>query len=451
MNIKEELIKIAKKFMMEELDCDQKKNLPQSISNEDRNYITELERHDCCDQDYISALLMQFKDETTDNLISSKMVEKKLKEFDENGDIESLKQAIDVYNFISIKKGYKRINDVLKEVDIVGRLKQYNLHGHVPLSGGTVLSPIFVDLYGGYYSEGVSEGNWYTITYDDYTYYRHPSLPNFNNETTGLHIMNFSSSPYEVILFQNKNYKGRFKRFHCKGDGSFADATYNYIGDFMNNRTSSLLIVKHRDNEMEVSLTDIKIKHKKIKDLIEEMFSIKKHTEHMHKDVVKVFGVTIEDVDVNVYSGLEKKPVITWDMWNPHIYALDDYKMIKIEIPIETKIHYHAGGFFNCSGTQIYHSNIIYWIYPYIDMNHKLKAHVDMYDQETKEDSNFTSIVEEKMFQEAGKHVDKINSYLKDAVSALSGLNFKYLYLLPGDGGNHGYTEDGVIMMLQKE
>jgi len=68
-------------------------------------------------------------------------------------------------------------------------------------------------------------------------------------------------------------------------------------------------------------------------------------------------------------------------------------------------------------------------------MNHKLKAHVDMYDQETKEDSNFTSIVEEKMFQEAGKHVDKINSYLKDAVSALSGLNFKY----------------GVIMMLQKE
>lgn len=412
------------------------------IKSEDRVDATEIESKI---QDYFASLSVQFKNETPDNLIKNKAIEKELARFDQTKDIKNLKGALDIYNYVSMKEGGERLKSIINTNIITRYLNKFRSSLTVPLTGVAPQYTIFVDLYGGYVSEGASEGVFFIVINDDYTYYRYPNLPDFNDKITGLNMMNWSPYPYETILFQEKNYKGRFKRFYCKGDDMFADATYNYIGDYMNNRASSALVIKHRNNEMEVGIGETEIGGKRIKDLIEKMFSSRKNEMGVHIKDLFLWS----DLDVDIYSRLMDTPIITWDMWNPNSSVLSELKTIKILIPIETKIHIKTA-WDMYDDTYHYKSYMKYWIYPYISKK-KLKAYVCVHGHETHGDSLLCDLVGQSVHKEVERYVDKINSYLKDAVSALSGLNFKYLYLLPGDGGNHGYTEDGVIMMLQKE
>jgi hypothetical protein len=250
---------------------------------------------------------------------------------------------------------------------------------------------------------------YYLFNSGDSIYYKIPKLNSLNDSISSLKVL-ASKLPVEVYLFQNENFEGRYQRFVCPAN-KVKELTF--IGNYMNDRTSSILIVRRRKNEYCIDLTSKLVPA--IKDQV-------KNT----KDIYP-----------------RGEPVVKWDLSssNPLVY---------IEIPVEIEVP----NWVNYDGV------VKYWINLYLTNQGKLAAYISRYGWSV-EGGMFTSCIVDKFKDRVRDAVPALNTKINDFVKIAAPFTFKSLYLLPSDHqqgeglptcenpvDETGETKDGVSLIL---
>ena len=133
-----------------------------------------------------------------------------------------------------------------------------------------------------------------------------------------------------MILFQNDRFFGRFTGIRTNSDPT-QQVSVSYVGDFINDRTSSLLLVRRAAKEELRALGD-PISKAVITDIIGGVKKIKR---------------------------LTGDPIFTWDMWptGGDDHPNDpDKRFVQIKIPVEIEVN----NWFN------YDAEIWLWFYLYL-------------------------------------------------------------------------------------
>jgi hypothetical protein len=190
-----------------------------------------------------------------------------------------------------------------------------------------------------------------------------------------------------------------------------------YVGGFINDRTSSILVIRRFDNELPpVALGD----YGEIRDVIEDL--------------------------VNSVSGVSMRgdPIITWDMWpegptsgaDPH--PDDRRRFIYIKVPIRVDVPHWFD----------YDADIRYWIYPWVDSGGTLRAHVAYHGAWVESGIKRDAILDRIMDALPGT-VGTINAELNNILNMVNILGpFERQYFLPGTASATGRTNDDVSIVL---
>lgn len=151
-----------------------------------------------------------------------------------------------------------------------------------------------------------------------------------------------------VVLFQHDRFQGRYALYTTTPGNPTVPNYIPYVGGFINDKTSSILVIRRFDNELPpVALGN----YGEIRDVIEDL---------------------VDSVDRVSMRG---DAIITWDMWpegptsgsDPH--PDDSKRFIYIKVPIKVDVP----NWFD------YDADIRYWIYPWVDSGGTLRAHVAHY------------------------------------------------------------------------
>lgn len=243
-------------------------------------------------------------------------------------------------------------------------------------------------------------------------YYKVPYIGDYFNDMISSLKIYSSKSLVELYLFQESNFEGRYQRVICPANKM---KEVSYIGGYMNDRTSSVLLVRRRKGEYCIDLTS-------------------KFIPVIKDQVKKTSGI---------YSRGE--PVVKWD--------LKGTPLVYIEIPVWIEI----------SNWWDYEATIKYWIKPYLDSKGKLHASVTQYGWWV-EGGMLTSCIVDEFKDKVAASVPTFNNKVAEFVQIAAAFTFKSLYLLPGDHqqGNTiptcenpvdetGHTRDGVTLVLATE
>jgi hypothetical protein len=221
----------------------------------------------------------------------------------------------------------------------------------------------------------------------------------------------------QVILFQHDRCVGRYATFPTMPGAPSTAAFTPYVGDFINDRTSSILIVRRFNNELPpIALGSLGL-----------------------RDEIATFAGSVPRIS------LRGNPIITWDMWpegpetgsDPHPNA-PSKRFIYIKIPVEVDVPNWLD----------YDAEIRYWIYLYVDSAGTLRGYVDYYGAWVEGGVKHDSILDRIMDALPGT-IGTINARLNDALSMAAAFGpFNQQYFLPGTASNSGNTNDDVSLIL---
>jgi hypothetical protein len=209
-----------------------------------------------------------------------------------------------------------------------------------------------------------------------------------------------------MIIFADKNFKGRYSRF----TGTPGHTIYtNYIGGFMNDRTSSVLAVRRFNPEKEfvISLGSLGLRSQ-----------------------IAEYASAVPRIS------LRGNPVITWDMW-PSFSPSRRYVYLKIPVTVDVPNWWD------------YDAEIRYWIYLYVSSSGQLHAYVAYYGCWVESGIKSGSIAD-RIMDELPSTVGAVNSELSSALALVAPLlgPLERQYFLPGTAATTGHTDDDVTLVL---
>jgi hypothetical protein len=211
-----------------------------------------------------------------------------------------------------------------------------------------------------------------------------------------------------MIIFQDKNFRGRYGRF--VGTPGTTEYT-NYVGSFLNDRTSSILSVRRFNPEKEVvvSLGSLGLREK-----------------------ITEYADGIDRVS------LRGNPILTWDMW-PSFSPSKRYIYLRIPVRIDVPNWFD------------YDAEIRYWIYLYVNSAGNLIAYVDYYGCWVESGVKSGSI-SDKIMEALPGTLGTINTELANSIGLVAPLlgPLERQYFLPGTAGSTGNTDDDITLVLVK-
>jgi len=262
------------------------------------------------------------------------------------------------------------------------------------------------------YQHSDYEGSSYFVNHGPGWVYRRVRVSSLNavglNDRISSLYVDASSTEIggRVILFQHDRFVGRYAIFPTTPGAPDERAFTPYVGDYINDRTSSILVVRQYDNELAFALGSFGLR-----DDIEELVS------------------NVPDIS------LRGDPIITWDMW-PSFSP--DRRYIYLRIPVEVEIDWWPN----------YDAEIRFWIYLYVDAGGTLRGYVDWYGAWVEGGVKSDSVLEGIMDALPDRLPD-IQEQLDDALAAAALFEpFERQYFLPGIAGGTGHTEDDVTLVL---
>jgi hypothetical protein len=229
----------------------------------------------------------------------------------------------------------------------------------------------------------------------------------------------------DVILFQDDGFFGRFTGIRTN-PAPTQQVSVSYVGDFINDRTSSLLLVRRFEKEQLRALGD-PVSKAIISNIIGGIKKIKR---------------------------LREDPIFTWDMWptGGDSHPNDpDKRFVQIKIPVEIEVN----NWFN------YDAEIWLWFYFYISGGY-LAGYLAYYGAEV-EGGIISGSVLDGIMEELPNKFGDIETTLNSVLSTINGTGhltgviagpFSSVYLLPGDqtqfSGSvmEGSVADNVTMVL---
>ncbi|MBI4268094.1 MAG: hypothetical protein HY662_04840 [Chloroflexi bacterium] len=231
---------------------------------------------------------------------------------------------------------------------------------------------------------------------------------NLNDRISSLYVDASSTEVGgKVILFQDDCYTGRYAIFPTTAGAPDERAYTPYVGNFINDKTSSILVVRQYENEVPVTLGSFGL-----------------------RDTIEDF---VNGVDDRI--SLRGDPVITWDMW-PNFSP--DRRYIYLRIPVEVAIDWWPD----------YDAEVRYWIYLYVDSGGDLRGYVDWYGAWAEGGLKSGDVVDGLM-DALPDTIDDVNSQLSDALDAAALFApFERQYFLPGTAGSTGRTDDDLTLVL---
>lgn len=210
----------------------------------------------------------------------------------------------------------------------------------------------------------------------------------------------------KVILFQRDRYRGRYAIFPTTPGAPDERAWTPHVGDFINDRTSSILVVRQYDDELSFALGDLGLRDD-IEDLVGDVPDI----------------------------SMRGDPIITWDMW-PGFSPNRRY--IYLRIPVEVEIDWWPD----------YDAEIRFWIYLYVNRRGSLRGYVDWYGAWV-EGGLKTDSVLEGIMDALPDRLPDIQDRLDDALNLAALFEpFERQYFLPGTAASTGNTADDVTLVL---
>jgi hypothetical protein len=214
-----------------------------------------------------------------------------------------------------------------------------------------------------------------------------------------------------VILFQHNRFVGRYAMFPTTPGASTQTNWVSYVGNFINDRTSSILVVRRFDNEITVPF-------------------VSSYPGDL-KDEIRDFVSSVPRISPR------GNPTITWDMW-PNF---DQRRFIYIRIPIRVDVP----NWFD------YDAEVHYWIYPYVDSAGSLRAYIAWYGAWVEGGVKSGSILDQLM-DNIPSSFGTVNSKLNQALAIANIFKpLKRQYFLPGSARNQGYTDDDITLVLVRK
>ena len=215
-----------------------------------------------------------------------------------------------------------------------------------------------------------------------------------------------------AYLFEDDRFFGRFQRFSTNATDPTERVRRPYVGDRINDRTTSILIVRR---------------------FADELGPIALATPGLVQTV---------DAVIRRASQISKRgdAFFTWDLWPD---GGDDHpddrrrKLVELRIPIRVDVPHWFD----------YDGELRYWIYLYLD-DGRVDGYVAHYGAWCE-----TGLVGNKvldgLMERAPQYVGRVESELQDQLKQLNALApFRRLFYLPGDGGGRGHTDDNVSLVL---
>lgn len=228
----------------------------------------------------------------------------------------------------------------------------------------------------------------------------------YNDAISSLFVGTSTGDRGEMILFEHDQFRGRYARF----SGTPGTTVWtNYVGGFMNDRTSSILAVRRFNPEKEVSVA---LGSLGLRGRIAE------------------YAAGIERIS------LRGDPILTWDMW-PSFSPSRRYIYLRIPVTVDVPNWWD------------YDAEIRYWVYLYVNSAGNLGAYVDWYGCWVESGVKSGSIANRIMEALPGT-LGTINTELANAIALVAPLlgPLERQYFLPGIAGNTGHTEDDVTIVL---
>lgn len=221
-----------------------------------------------------------------------------------------------------------------------------------------------------------------------------------------------------AYIFQKDRFFGRYARFDAT-PGQFN--MYPNVGDYMNDRTSSILLIRR---------------------FADELFA-KPVGDFVSRDVIKDF------VSKQSKVSPRGEPIITWDLWPQGPTNGEDshpnemwkaYVYLKIPIRVDTSPEWYWD----------YDAEIRYWIYLNVDPSGNLQAYLDYYGAWVE-----SGLVADKVLSNL---MDKIGGSLGDVAAMINPsidlVNqfgpYGFVYFLPGKNNFEGDTDEDVSIVLSK-
>jgi hypothetical protein len=221
----------------------------------------------------------------------------------------------------------------------------------------------------------------------------------------------------EAILFEHDRFVGRYSRFQI---GQSRERDESYVGDFINDKTSSILVVRHWDNEIPVSVGD-------------------------NVDVASILNFIRKQKNV---SGTRGSPIFTWDMF-PDGRDFHPNDPASVLIYVRVPISVDPSSFLGVPYWDV-DAEIRYWIGLSIDPAGNLIGSVRFFSAWVDGDLLADEILDRLMKRRIPATLDFVNGEVGKALRQANDrfAPFESFYLLPGRGGGDGTTDEGVTVVL---
>jgi hypothetical protein len=215
-----------------------------------------------------------------------------------------------------------------------------------------------------------------------------------------------------AYLFEDDRFFGRYQRFSTNQADPTERVRRPYVGDRINDETTSILIVRRFADELgPIALAT--------PGLVQTVDSVIRRSSQISKRGDAFF---------------------TWDLWPD---GGDDHpddrrrKLVELRIPIRVDVPHWFD----------YDGELRYWIYLYLD-DGRVDGYVAHYGAWCE-----TGLVGNKvldgLMERAPRYIGQVESELQDQLKQLDALApFRRLFYLPGDGGARGHTDDNVSLVL---
>ncbi len=211
-----------------------------------------------------------------------------------------------------------------------------------------------------------------------------------------------------AVLFQHNRFRGRYAMFPTTAGDPTQRNRISYVGSFINDRTSSILIVRRFNNELTIPFVS----------------SYPGDLRHEIRDFV------------NSVPRISPRgtPVITWDVWPD----FDRRRFIYIRIPIRVDVPHWFD----------YDAEVRYWIYPYVNSADTLRAYIAWYGAWVEGGVKTGSIMDQLM-DNIPSSFSSVNSMLNQGLDMINMFRpFRRQYFLPGAASSQGHTNDDITLVL---
>jgi hypothetical protein len=215
----------------------------------------------------------------------------------------------------------------------------------------------------------------------------------------------------DLILFEHDRYNGRYARFSA---GTSTDQEVAYIGNYMNDKTSSALIVRHWENELAPTPLGTVFDRATIGDLVLQQPRVR---------------------------NLRGEPIFTWDMFpdgedgHPN-EPTSTFVYLRIPIRIDVPNWFD------------YDAEVRYWIRLFVDSAGRLQAQLAYYGCWV-EGGVISGRVASELMARLPATIALVNGRLAGALPTINLFGpYTMAYLLPGRNDAAGHTDDDVTVVL---